>query len=503
MPETARSPIWSASEVTAATGGRPKGPDRWSASGVCIDSRELAAGDLFIALIGENRDGHAFVRQALDNGAAAALVAFVPEDVGEDEPLIIVDDTYSALKDLGRAARQRCAAHVIAVTGSVGKTGTREMLAAAFGAQGLAHSSVKSHNNELGVALSLARTPPGADYAIFELGMNHPREIAPLSQMVKPDIAIVLNVREAHIENFADGITGIARAKAEIFEGLQPGGTAIIGHDNAPECTAILTSAAQTYGAGAIRYFSDAGKADADAWLGEVLEAANGTRVTARLDDRHYIYGLQALGRHYAINSLAVLLALDAAGCDIDKGIKALGELPAPKGRGRREEFNIGEPDNPVTLIDESYNASPASMKAAFKVLALVDPGRGGRRIAVLGDMRELGDDAPKLHADLALPLKAANVDLVYTCGTLMRNLHDQLPDEQRGAHTEEPGELAEIVPDVLVPGDVVMVKGSRGAPPPGLSSQMEIVVEALRALPVQKGQSQAGQPGDTNTNAL
>lgn len=503
MPKTAKSPIWSASEVTAATGGRLQGPERWAASGVCIDSRELESGDLFIALIGENHDGHAFVKQAFENGAAAAIVRHVPDDVGDDSPLVVVDDTYRALMDLGHAARQRCGAHVIAITGSVGKTGTREMLAAAFGAQGLTHSSAKSHNNELGVALSLARTPPGADYAVFELGMNHPREIAPLSQMVQPDIAIVLNVREVHIENFEDGITGIARAKAEIFEGLQPGGKAIIGHDNAPECSAILTSAAQTYGAGAIRYFSDTGEADADAWLGEVLEAANGTRVTAGLDDRHYIYGLQTLGRHYALNSLAVLLALETAGCDVDKGTKALGQLPAPKGRGRREDIDIGDSDNPVTLIDESYNASPASMKAAFKVLALVDPGRGGRRIAVLGDMRELGDDALRMHADLALPLKAADVDLVYTCGTLMRNLHDQLPDEQRGTHSETPGELAEIVPDVLVPGDVVMVKGSRGSPPPGLSSQMEIVVEALRALPVQKGQQQAGQSGDRNTNAL
>lgn len=460
--------IWTAKEAAAATGGAARG--NWMASGISIDTRTLQKGDLFIALKGDFRDGHDFVRHALEKGAAC-VVSRIPEGVDQNAPLLVVSDTFAALQDLGRAARHRTGAKIIAVTGSVGKTGTKEMLAAAFGALGQAHASKASHNNHWGVPLSLANMHAGCDYGVFEIGMNHPGEITPLSKMARPHVAIITTVAGVHMEHF-ESVRQIADAKAEIFGGMDHNGAAVLNRDN--EWFAHLKAKAETRG---VKVYGFGDHGESDARMTECLEAANGSRIKAKIIDEDVSFTLLIPGRHIALNALAVLLAVKLAGGDVNRAVKALEKIQPVAGRGLREYIDIGDPKNPVTLIDESYNASPVAMKAAFKVLALIDPGRGGRRIAVLGDMLELGKDGPKLHAELALPLQAADVQLVYTCGPLMKNLHDNLPQDRRGAHGRDSVELASIVPEVLTPGDVVMVKGSHG-------SKMGVVVEALRTLP-------------------
>lgn len=466
---TKSNTIWTAKEAVQATKGRCEGD--WSATGVSIDTRTLQKGDLFVALEGENGNGHDYVAQALDKGATAAIVSKEIDGVDKAK-LLIVSDTLHALEDLGCAARARTSAKVVGITGSVGKTGTKELLATAFDVQGQTHSSIKSYNNHWGVPLSLSAMHAGTDYGVFEMGMNHPGEITPLTKMVKPDIAIITTIAPVHVEHFENGLDDIVKAKAEIFEGVLEGGAVVLNRDN--KYFETLKAYAEDKN---LKVYSFGEHEDADARIVDCLEAANGSRVTAKILDEDINYNLQIAGRHIAVNALAVLLAVKLAGADIQKAAKAIAKQEPIIGRGKREYLDIGDKSNPVTLIDESYNASPSAMSAAFKVLALVDPGRGGRRIAVLGDMLELGAESGKMHADLALPLKAANVDLVYTCGKHMKKLYEQLPANQRGAHKETSQDLAQIVPDVLVPGDVVVVKGSLG-------SKMGLVVEALRALP-------------------
>ncbi len=461
--------IWTAKEAVAATRGECQGD--WKATGISIDTRTLQEGDLFVALTGEHGDGHAFVNAAFENGAVAAVVSQEIDGISPDK-LLIVPDTLKAMQALGKAARERCGAKVIGITGSVGKTGTKEMLATAFGVQGQTHASVKSYNNHWGVPLSLASMHAGTDYGVFEMGMNHPGEIIPLTKMVKPDIAIITTIAPVHIEHFDNGIEGIVDAKAEIFEGVAEGGVAILNRDSDHFDT--LKEKAESK---KLQVYSFGEHVEADARMLNCLEAANGTRTKAIIDGEEVQYNLQIAGRHIACNALAVLLAVKLMEGDIHKAASAIARQEPIIGRGKRELIEIYEKENPITLIDESYNASPLAMSAAFKVLALIDPGRGGRRIAVLGDMLELGADSGKMHADLALPLKAANVDLVYTCGKHMKKLYEQLPANQRGEHKETSKELAQIVPEVLIPGDVVMVKGSLG-------SKMGLVVEAMRALP-------------------
>lgn len=461
--------IWSAKEAQKITGGQTTGD--WQAMGISIDSRTLEKGDLFVAIVGNNHDGHNFVKMALENGASAAIVSQDIKGV-DQKKLLLVEDTLKAMEDLAISARKRSAAKIIGITGSVGKTGTKEMLATALDGQGQVHASIKSYNNNWGVPLSLSAMHAGTDYGVFEIGMNNPGEIEPLSQIVKPDIAIITMISPAHIENFGDGLEGVINAKAEIFEGVVEGGSIILNRDNVS--FDALKKRAEEKG---LKVYSFGEHSTADAKMLDCLEAANGSRIVANICGEKINYSLQIAGRHIAINALAVLLAVKLAGGDIQKAAKAIAKQEPITGRGRREVIETYQKDNPITLIDESYNASPEAMKAAFKVLALVDPGRGGRRIAVLGDMLELGKQSENMHADLALPLKAANVDLVYTCGQHMRKLYDNLPANQRGKHTQTSRELAQIVPDVLIPGDVVMVKGSLG-------SKMGLVVEALRALP-------------------
>lgn len=461
--------IWSAKDAIQATNGNCDG--NWNATGMSIDTRTIQSGDLYVALQGDAGDGHDYVAQAIENGAVAAVVTKEVNGI-DAEKLLIVDDTLKAMEDLGRAARKRSAAKIIGVTGSVGKTGTKEMLATALDAQGQTHASIKSYNNHWGVPLSLSSMHAGTDFGVFEMGMNHANEITPLTQMVKPDVAIITTIAPVHIEHFEDGIDGIINAKAEIFDGVVDGGAVVLNRDI--ESFETLKSKAESKG---LKVYSFGEHKEAGAKIINCLEAANGSRVTAEILGEEIQFSLQIAGRHIACNAMAVLLAVKLVGADIQKAAKALARQEPLIGRGKREIIESGVSNNPITLIDESYNASPEAMKAAFKVLALVDPGRGGRRIAILGDMLELGKDSGKMHADLALPLKAANVDLVYTCGKDMKKLYENLPANQRGEHKETSDDLAQIVPDVLTPGDVVMVKGSLG-------SKMGLVVEALRAFP-------------------
>ena len=470
--------IWTSKEASEALGVDKH--SEWNATGVSIDSRTVEDGDLFVALTGDSGDGHEYVQTALKNGAVAAIVSKEIKGVDASK-LVVVSDTLQALQNLAIASRKRTSAKIIAITGSVGKTGTKELLQAAFCVYGQTHASVKSYNNHWGVPLSLARMHAGTDYGIFEIGMNHLGEITPLSKLVKPDISIITTVAPVHIENFENGIDDIVIAKSEIFDGMSDGGIAILNsdHNNFDQ----LKKNAENKNLKVISYGE---RKSADTYIKDIIEAANGSRVQANVLGEDISYSLQIAGKHIAVNALSVVTAVKSCGENLDKAISALSKQEPVQGRGKREFLDLGILNNPITLIDESYNASPTAMQAAFKVLALIDPGRGGRRIAILGDMLELGRDSNNMHADLALPLKAANVDLVYTCGKRMKNLYDNLPANQRGAHKDSSRELAQIVPDVLIPGDVVMVKGSLG-------SKMSLVVEAMRALPLKFKQATEG----------
>jgi UDP-N-acetylmuramoyl-tripeptide--D-alanyl-D-alanine ligase len=452
----ATNTLWSADELVAAFPGANATGSIGPATGVSIDSRSLEAGDVFIALAGPNADGHAHVAGALARGATAAIVARIPDGVPSDAPLIRVNDTQIALEMLGRAARARTTARIAAITGSVGKTGTKEMLAAVLAAQQPTHRSAASYNNQWGVPLSLARLPREARFGVFELGMNHSGEIAALARQVRPDIAIITTIEAVHLEFFG-GIEDIADAKAEIFQGMTPEGAAILNADNPMQPR--LAVAAAACGLRQIRSFGTGPAADIR--LIAARADAAGSEIEAEILGRRLHYRLSLPGHHLMMNSLAVLGAIVLLGADVEKAGEAMSRLPGLAGRGRQQKVPVGS--GQALLIDESYNASPASMRAAFAVLAAACPDPTGRRIAVLGDMRELGAQAPALHAALAEPLGMA-ADLVFTAGPLMRHLHDALPPARRGAWQPDAAKLLPLLLDILRPGDVVTVKGSLGS---------------------------------------
>lgn len=458
-------PLWTSAEVVAAVAGTPSGP-AWEASGVSIDSRTVQPGDLFIALEGPNHDGHDHVASALAGGAAAAIIHKLPKGTAEDAPLVLVKDTMAALQDLGVASRARTQARIVAVTGSVGKTGTKEMLALSLTDQGITHYSVGSFNNHWGVPLSLARMPAGVHYAIFEIGMNHPGEITPLVRMVRPHVAVITTVEMVHMEFFAS-TAEIASAKAEIFDGLETGGIAVLPRDNAH--FALLDEAARAHGITDVRTFGN--HIEATARLLDCAVDPQSTAVFALLADHPLSYRVGIAGRQWAMNSLAVLLAAEALGADVNLAALALAAMAAPKGRGQRRRVEME--GGSFELIDESYNASPVSMKAAIAMLASVRPAKGGRRIAVLGDMLELGPQGPALHASIAEAAESWNIDLVFTAGTLTAHLRDALAEHRRGGHGADSDAVAALVKAAVRPGDVVMVKGSAG-------SRMGRVVNAL-----------------------
>lgn len=462
------TPLWTSAEVVAATGGRAEG-DGWTARGVSIDSRTLEKGDLFVAIKGENSDGHAYVGTAFERGAAAAIVSDVTDVMRKMGSLVVVPDTLEALNALGRAARQRANAKIVAVTGSVGKTGTKEALRAILSEQGATHASAASYNNLWGVPLSLARMPANTRFGIFEIGMSAPGEITPLSKLVEPFVALITTVEAVHMA-FFNSIEEIADAKAEIFDGLQQGGIAILNRDN-PHF-ARLEKRAREAGAGRIISFGE--HADADARLEKVVLKEDCSCVRATICGDPVTYKLGIPGRHIAMNSLAMLACVKALDADLTLAALALANLKAPKGRGERHQ--VTAPGRAFLLIDESYNANPASMRASIEALGQTEPGVRARRIAVLGDMLELGDESIALHRELAIPLARADIDLVFASGPDMRELFKALPPDRQGAYAETSSGLLASLVETIQEGDVVMVKGSNG-------SKMGLVVEALLAL--------------------
>ncbi len=460
--------LWTVSDMAAAMKADRAGDLPAEVSGISIDSRTAAKGDAFFAIAGDNRDGHRFVEAALKSGAALAVVARNSTiEFPAGAPLLRVDDVLEALRDLARAARTRIAqAKVIAVTGSVGKTGTKEALRLALSADGETHASAASYNNHWGVPLSLARCPASVKYAVFEIGMNHAGEITPLVKLVRPHVAIVTAIAPVHLEYFGS-LRKIADAKAEIFTGIEPGGAAVINRDS-PQY-GRLVAAAKAAGVGRIVSFG--AHARANARLKRLSLHAECSCVQARILGQDVTYKLGAPGRHLVVNSLGVLAAVSLAGADLALAALALDRLKPPTGRGARSTLRV--PGGSALLIDESYNANPASMAAAIALLGQAPVGPRGRRIAVLGDMLELGDQGDALHRALAAPLAAANVDLVYCSGPQMHALWEALPSGRRGGYAGTAAELEPAVLDAIRDGDAVMVKGSLG-------SKMGPIVKAL-----------------------
>jgi UDP-N-acetylmuramoyl-tripeptide--D-alanyl-D-alanine ligase len=475
-------PLWTSAAIAAATGGRAT--RAFDATGVSIDSRNLVPGDLFVALT-DARDGHDFVRAALDVGAAGALVARVPPGCTEADPLVIVPDVLAALTDIARAARARSGARVVAVTGSVGKTSTKEMLRAVLGALGPTHAAEASYNNHWGVPLTLARLPAHAAFAVVEIGMNHPGEIAPLSRLTRPHVAVITTVAAAHLEAF-DSIDGIAHEKAAIFDGLEPGGIAVWHGGLA--VSPILAAAARAHAARSIT-FGPSG--DADYRLADVTITDAATVARAEHQGQSILFKVLSPGRHFAENALAVLAVAEALGADPAVTATDLGRWSPPPGRGQRERviLDIVDTHEGFDLIDDAFNANPASLAAALDVLAAAEPqddiGRraAGRRIAILGDMLELGPTEDDLHRAVALHPAMARIHLIHCVGPRMRALWDLLPREKRGEWHATAPDLAARARLLADAGDVILVKGSKG-------SRVSLVVDGLRKL---------GQPGATD----
>lgn len=450
--------LWTTDDMIAATAGRPFGAPPEGITGISIDSRSIGPGEAFFAIKGDRVDGHDYASMAMANGAALLVVneSRLPAMGRLTVPMIVVEDVLAALAKLGVAARARTEAKIIAVTGSVGKTTTKEMLRHVLAPSGKVHASVASFNNHWGVPLTLARMPQDTDFGIFEVGMNHPDEIRPLVKMVQPHVAIITTIAAAHLGNFKS-IKEIATAKAEIFEGLVPGGHAILNRDS--DQFNFLDRAAQALGVENIHTFGQHPKADFR--LAEFNGSEENSALWLTLGGETFEIAIGAPGRHIAENALAVLGAVTLVGADLDKAIEALSTLQPEKGRGKRHKLSLGT--SYFTLIDESYNANPASMRAAISLLAASASDSRTRRIAVLGDMLEMGDHSQKVHADLAGPLLAAGIEHVWLAGPEMAALRDSLPDSVHVEYREKTEDLAAFVLETVAPGDVLMVKSSLG----------------------------------------
>ncbi len=470
--------LWTSDEAIAATNGHCAVP--WQASGVSIDSRTIQTGDLFVALQGPHHDGHDYVDSALQRNAAAAMVHAQSKTLSASAPLLMVDDTMTALQSLGAASRDRSAAKIIAVTGSVGKTGVKEALKFVLSEQGETHASVGSFNNHWGVPLSLARMAKEAAYGVFEIGMNHPGEIEPLSGLVRPHVAVITTVEAVHSEFFKT-TEAIAHAKAEIFAGVMPGGTAVLNHDN--PYFDLLTDAARNCGINNFIAFGQNDRARVRL-LDAVLEHDKSV-VMAEVDGHALTYHIGIPGRHWVMNSLCVLASVLAAGGDVVSASVRLAALQPAKGRG--QIHHVAVPGGEVTIIDESYNASPVSMKAALAVLGGYQLDANGRRIAVLGDMLELGAQSAMKHQCLLTHVLENDINLAFTAGPEMSHLAEALPNKLNGGHAENADQLTKLVTEAVAPGDVITVKGSAG-------SRMGVIVEALLALQADQESSSSPQ---------
>jgi UDP-N-acetylmuramoyl-tripeptide--D-alanyl-D-alanine ligase len=457
------SALWTSDEVARTLAPASA---RFEATGVAFDSRAVSRGDLFFALKGESSDGHGFVTDAFARGAAAAVVS---RDVaGASGPLVRVPDTMRALVALGRAGRQRCGARVASVTGSVGKTSTKDALHVLLSAQAKTAASVASYNNHVGVPISLARLPHDALYGVFEIGMNHPGEIEPLARQVEADVGVVTNVEPAHIGHMGSE-EAIADEKACLFAGMRPAAVAVLNRDN--RHYERLLAGARRFGVTHVIGFGKNERADA-----RLLACAlqdSGSDVVAMLHGRRLEYRLGAPGEHWVLNSLAALAVVEALGADVVKAASALAGVKASPGRGARRRLRFGH--GSIELLDESYNANPASMRAMLAVLSRIEPATGGRRLVVMGDMRELGEQAASFHAGLADAVAASGATRVFLCGPHMQALWPLLAAAQKGAYQPDSRTLAGNVVAELRAGDVVAVKGSLG-------SRMKNVVDAILA---------------------
>ena len=466
--------LWTSDDAVRATNGRSTVP--WVADGVSIDTRTIRPGDLFVAL-SDVRDGHDFVAQALAKGAVAALVSRLPDGVAPEAPLLIVPDVLAALEGLGRAARARTRARVIGVTGSVGKTSTKEMLRAVLGRQGRVHAAEASYNNHWGVPLTLARMPVDADFAVIEIGMNHPGEIAPLARMARLDVAMITTVAAAHLEAF-DNVAGIAHEKASIMEGLVPGGVAVL--PLGLETTPILLARAVAVGATIVTFGKTAG---ADFQIDKIMLQDQTTCVQGARYGLPVLFKVATPGAHFAGNAIAALAVAEAVGCDAMIAAHDIALRQPPAGRGTRERIVMDRVEETFfDLIDDAFNANPASMAASLDMLIAAQPidgmGRigGGRRIAILGDMLELGSTADALHAAIAAHPGLAEIGIIHCVGPRMRALHGALPRRQRGEWVATADEIVSRAKALIDAGDIVLVKGSKG-------SRVSLVVDALRKL--------------------
>jgi UDP-N-acetylmuramoyl-tripeptide--D-alanyl-D-alanine ligase len=449
-------PLWTNVEADTATNGHSTAA--WAAGGVSLDSRTLSRGDLFVAIQGPNHDGHAFVPAALRNGAAVAMVrcdkAVASSDV--HSPLLQVDDTDAGLRTLAKAARQRSNAQIVAITGSVGKTSTKEALAHALSASAPTHATVGNLNNAWGLPLSLARLPRDTAFAVFEIGMNQPGEIAPLSHLIRPHMAIITAIAAAHLESFTD-LDGIAAEKANICAGLEPGGIVILPRDSAQFQT--LRAKAKALDARILTF----GRHDcADSRLLSWLATADGSVLEASILGQPLACQLAVGGEPWARNIVAVLTAVAALDLDLDRASKALSTLKPLPGRG--ETFSAPVRGGTVTFIDDAYNANPESVQAALQAIGATTPGASGRRIAVLGDMLELGETAVALHVALADTVATAGLDLIFTIGPLAAELYAVLPSEIQGLSVASADALPDALDQLLRPGDIVLVKGSKAS---------------------------------------
>ena len=453
--------LWTSDDATRATSGRST--QTWSATGVSIDTRTLEKGDLFVALKAA-RDGHEFVAQALAQGAAAALVDHIPEGLDETAPLLIVADVQAALEDLGRAARARTAARVIAVTGSVGKTSTKEMLRDMLQEQGRTHASVASYNNHWGVPLTLARMPAETDFAVIEIGMNHPGEIAPLSRIAQPHVAMVTTVAAAHLAAF-ESVEKIAVEKASIIDGLVAQGVAVFNQDipTTPQLDHYAIDAGVQ-----VNWF---GQNSDFAKLLSVKVTGNKSDVAVLIAGQVYELCIQSAGQHFAMNALGALACVALAGGDVARAARDISKWVPVVGRGAREIVKL--PHGQIDLIDDAYNANPTSLRAAVAVLAGAE---ATRWIAILGDMRELGETEVAAHVDIATWPELATVDQIHTVGLLMSHLHAALPAHKRGLHCETSDQMATAVSDLITAGDCVLLKAS-------LSIGMRKVVDAIKNM--------------------
>jgi UDP-N-acetylmuramoyl-tripeptide--D-alanyl-D-alanine ligase len=452
------SALWTSAEIAEATGGVAS--SSFEAKGVAFDSREIEPGDLFIAMKGDTTDGHRFAGQAIAAGASGMLVS---EPI--DTPHVLAPDTSCALEALAKASRARSTARIIGVTGSVGKTGTKEALFKALdrSAPGSAHRSLKSYNNHTGVPLSLARMPRETAFGIFEMGMNHSGELAALTRFVRPHVAIVTAIAPAHREFFPSD-EAIADAKGEVFQGLEPGGTALIPYDS-PHRDRLM-AAARPYAA---RIWTFGRSREADICAREAVPVpGRGTLVTAALPEAELTFTIAQPGEHWVSNAMAVLGAVEAVGGDLAAAGIALSEMSGLKGRGARHRIVI-EGVGDALLVDESYNANPASMRATLRTLA--EERLTGRRVVVLGSMRELGPDSERFHAELAQPIEEAGIQFAVLVGEEMRPLAKALGGRVEMTHVPDAASAIEALRGRIGAGDAILVKGSNAV---GLAALVE-----------------------------